>query len=148
MGRIVYKDFKAISVPADATVDVWSVLASATQRIRMHGWALSSSAVAAANIDLDFHSITAHGTGGSTPTDGWLADEDWAAYTATLGQLHTTPGTDGGGAMPYQWEQLGGVGHIWTPEMRLTSKVSEGFALTWNTATAATVSGWYCWEEL
>lgn len=148
MGRIVYKHFESISVPADATVDIWSVEASSTQKIRMHGWEITSSDIAAEAIALEFHRITAHGTGGTTPTDGELADEDWGAYTATLGQLHTTPGADGGGGQAYQWEQLGPIGIIWTPEMRWTSKVGEGFALTWKTALAATCSGWYCWEEL
>jgi len=148
MGRIVYQELKAISVPADATVDVWSLIASGTQQVKLLGWELTSSAIAAAMIDLNLHRITAAGTVGAASTTEELADEDLSAVTASVRTLDTTPGVDGGGLMAYQWEQLGPVGHIWTPEMAPISKISEGFALTWNTATAATVSGWICWEEL
>jgi len=148
MGRIVYQELKALSVPADATVDVFSILGTASRRIKMHGWELSSSAIAATLIDLNFHRITASGTGGSASSTEELADEDYTAVVGVGRTLDTTPGADGGGLMAYQWEQLGPVGHVWTPEMRPVSKVSEGFAITWNTATASTVSGWVCWEEL
>ena len=148
MGDIYYKELKSISVPADATCDVWSLFAGATRKVKLHGWELSSADIAAEIVALNLHRITAVGSGGSAPGGEEMADELSGAITATVRTLDTTPGTDGGGLMAYQWEQLGPVGHVWTPEMRPVSKVSEGFALTWLTAAAATVSGYICWEEI
>lgn len=148
MGRIVYQELKGISVPADATCDVWSLIASATHPIVLHGFEMTSNATAAAIIDVNLHRVTAAGTGGTASTTEELADEELSAVTAGVRTLDTTPGADGGGLLGWQWEQLGPIGIVFTPEMRPKAKVSEGFALTWNTATAATCSGWICWEEL
>ena len=148
MGQIIYQELKAVSVAADATLDVWSVFAAASKRIKLHGWELTSADTAAEIISLNLHRISAVGSGGSASSTEELADELGGALTASVRTLDTTPGTASGPLMGYQWEQLGPVGHIFTPEMRPTSLVSEGFALTWNTATTATVSGFICWEEL
>jgi hypothetical protein len=146
MGRIVYQEFKALSVPG--TCDIWSVLAGAANKIKIHGFELTSNAIAAVILDINFHRITAVGSGGSSSTTEELADESDGAITANVRTLDTTPGANGGGFMGWQWEQLGPLGIIFTPEMRQTSKVSEGFALTLNTATAFIASGFLCYEEL
>lgn len=146
-GRIVYQQID-ITIASDATQDLWSVLASSTSPIALHGWELTSAAVAATLMGLNLHRISAVGSVGASSTTEELADERWGAVTANVRTEDTTPGTDAGGLMSYQWEQLGPVGHIWTPEMRPVSKISEGFALTCNTAVVATLSGWICWEEL
>ncbi len=146
--QIYYQQFSGLSVTTDATQDIWSIIASGTSRVRLHGWELRSAATTAAIISLNLHRITAAGTGGNDSTTEEKLDERYQTPTANVRTLDTTPGTDGGGLMAYQWEQLGVVGHVWTPEMRPVSAVSQGFALTWNTATAATLSGWLCWEEL
>jgi len=148
MGRVVYQELKGLSVPADATLDVWSLIASSTQKIKLLGFELTSSAITAGVIDCNLHRISAAGSGGSASTTEELADEETTAVTGSVRTLDTTPGTDAGGLQAWQWEQLGPIGHVYTPEMAPVSKVSEGFALTWNTATSATVSGWICWEEL
>lgn len=147
MGKIVYQQID-LTIASDATQDLISVLGTATVRIKMHGWSLTSAAVAAALIDLNFHRITASGSVGDLSTTEELADESDTPSVAVVRTEDTTVGTDGGGAMSYQWEQLGPVGHIWTPEMRPISKLSEGFAITCNTAIVATLSGFICWEEL
>lgn len=146
-GRMVIQQFKGISVPADSSVDIWSILASATSLVRLHGFELYSNAIAAAMIDVDLHRISAVGSGGAASSTEELLDERFTAVTASLRTLDTTIGTLAGGLMGYQWEQLGPIGHIFTPEMRPLSKVSEGFALTLNTATAFIASGFVAWEE-
>lgn len=148
MGRIVYQQFKGISVTADATQDVWSVIASSTSPIILHGFEMTSADIAAEIISCDLHRVTAAGSGGTSSTTEELANEQWGAVTANVRQLDTTPGTGGGDLMAWQWEQLGPVGHVFTPEMRPRANVSEGFAFGWFTAAAATLSGWVCWEEL
>ena len=147
-GRIVYQQVD-ITIISDATQDLWSLMGTTSRRIRMHGWELTSTAVAATLMDINFHRISAAGTGGTASTTEELANEDMSAVVGTVRfEDITTVGTDAGGLMSYQWEQLGPVGHIWTPETRPISKVSEGFALTCNTAVVATLSGYLCWEEV
>lgn len=148
-GRIVYDTLDALTVAADATQDLWSLLGTANRRVRLHGFEITSNAVAAAIIQVSLHRITAAGTGGAASTTEELADEDFSAVTAAFRtQDVTTQGTSGGMLMAWQWEQLGPLGHVFTPEMRPIATHSQGFSMRWETATAATVSGWVCWEEI
>ena len=148
MSRIVYQEFEGLVVTADATQDVWSIIAGSGSPIYIHGWEMRSNAIVAAIIDCNFHRITAAGTGGAASSTEELADERMAAVTASVRTLDiTTEGADGGGLMAYQWEQLGAIGHVWTPEMRPRAAATDGFAFSWHTATGATLSGWLCWEE-
>lgn len=148
MGRIVYQGFESLSVSADASQDIFSIIAGSANKIKIHGFELTSNAVAAAIVACHFHRITAAGSVGGSSTTEEKADEDAGAFAANVRTLDTTPGADGGLLMGYQWEQLGPVGHIFTPKMAPLSEVSEGFAFTWDTAIAATLSGWLCWEEI
>ncbi len=147
MGRVVYQQIDIV-IASDATQDLWSVLAGSASPIKMLGWELTSAAIAATLIDINFHRISAVGSGGASLSTEELADEKHSTVTANVRTEDTTVGTDGGGMMSYQWEQLGPVGHIWTPEMAPVAKLSEGFAVTCNTAVIATLSGWICWEEM
>ncbi len=147
MGRIVYQKFEETLV-SDAAQDIWSVLASSTSPIILHGFEMTSDAIAAALIVVDLHRITASGTGGADSSTEELADERMSAVTAVFRTEDTTPGASGGDLMGWQWEQLGSVGHVWTPETRPRATVSEGFAFGMFTAATPTLSGWVCWEEL
>lgn len=147
MGRVVYQEID-LTLASDATQDIWSVFAAASHKIRMHGWELTSEAVAAAMIDINFHRISAVGSGGAASTTEEQADEQQGAILANVRTEDTTPGTPSGPMMRYKWEQLGPVGHVWTPEIRPVSLVSQGFALTMNTAATPVLGGWICWEEL
>ena len=147
MARIVYQQID-ITIISDSTQDLWSVFAASTAQVKLHGWELTSAATAVALIDINLHRISAVGSGGAALSTEELADESTGAVTANVRTEDTTVGTDAGILMSYQWEQLGPVGHVWTPEMRPISKVSEGFALTCNTGIVATFSGYICWEEM
>lgn len=148
MGRIYYTQFNALTVTADDSQDLCSIIAGANNRVRLLEFEFTSDAVSSSIIDLDLRRITSAGTGGTEATEE-PADEDDPAATATVRQLDgTTQGAAGDGIMAWQWEQLGPVNHVFGDQREITSKTSEGFAFSWNTATAATVSGWICWEEL
>ena len=147
MGRLVYGALKDVSISSDATQDVWNLLAGTNKRIVLHGWELTSAAVAAALVSLSLQRVTTAGTGGTAVTEQ-AADEDAGTIDSSMLTDVETPGTPDGVLMGYQWEQLGPVGHVWTPEMRPVSVDSQGFALVANTAIAMTLSGWVCWEEL
>jgi len=147
MGRVVYHEVD-LTLVSDATQDIWSVIATSAMKIKMLGWELSSTAIVATLIKLSFHRITAVGSGGAGGGAEERADEQSGTVLGDVRFEDTTPGADGGQIMSYQWEQLGPVGHIWTPEMAPRSLVSQGFALTMDTAAIATFSGWLCWEEV
>ncbi len=147
-GRIVYAPIVAASIGADATIDVWNLLGTSAIRIRLLGFELTSAAIAAALTTLTLGFVSTAGTGGSAVTEQHADD---AKSTTILGALVTdveTPGTDAGRFMGWQWEQLGPVGHIWTPEMAPICAAAEGFSLVQTTAIAMTVSGFVCWEEI
>ncbi len=147
-GRIVYAPIVAAAIGADATIDVWNLLGTSAIRIRLLGFELTSAAVAAALTTLTLGFVSTAGTGGSAVTEQHADD---AKTTTILGALVTdveTPGTDAGRFMGFQWEQLGPVGHIWTPEMAPICAAAEGFSLVQTTAIAMTVSGFVCWEEI
>jgi len=147
-GRIVYAPIAGAAIGADATIDVWNLLGTSAIRIRLLGFELTSAAVAAALTTLTLGFVSTAGTGGSAVTEQHADD---AKTTTILGALVTdveTPGTDAGRFMGWQWEQLGPVGHIWTPEMAPVCAAAEGFSLVQTTAIALTVSGFVCWEEI
>ena len=149
MGRIVYQQLESVVVTADASQDVWSLLSVSPNNIILHGFELTSNAVAAAIIAVELRRITGVGSGGSlTGTEELANDVQNSARPATVRTLDTTQGADGGGLMGWQWEQLGPLGHLFTPETRPFAGLTAGFALSWLTATGATVSGHIVWEEV
>ena len=140
---------KDISVTADATQDILSVVAGSTRRVRLLGFEVTSNATSISVISLDLHRISAVGSGGSALTVLNI-DELADAATASVRQLDTTPGASvsNGIILATQWPQLGPWGMMWTPETALRSKLSQGFALGIFTATAFTGSAWITWEEV
>jgi len=147
-GRIVYAPLAGVSVGATQPDDVWNLMGTSAIRIRLLGFELTSAAVAAALTTLTLGFVSTAGTGGSAVTE---QHGDDAKTTTILGALVTdveTPGTDAGRFMGWQWEQLGPVGHIFTPEMAPICAAAEGFSLVATTSLAMTVSGFVCWEEI
>ena len=147
MGHVYYQEID-LTLIDDATQDIWSLVAGSANKVKLLGFELSSNAVAEALLKVTLTRITAAGSGGSASTTEEPANEASPAATAGVRTLDTTPGTAGNGLMSWQWEQLGAIGHVYTPEMAPVSKVSEGFALTCDTASVTSaVSGYICWEE-
>ena len=147
-GRIVYAPIAGASMGADATLDVWNVIGTSAIRIRLLGFEVTSDSIVAALTTLTLGFASTVGTGGSALTEQHADD---AKTTTILGAAATdaeTPGTDAGRIMGWQWEQLGPIGHIFTPEMAPISAAAEGFSLVQTTADAWVASGWICWEEI
>ncbi len=146
--KIVYAPITGVSVGTTQPDDVWNLLATSAVRLRLLGFELTSAAVAAALTTLTLGFVSTIGTGGTPVVE---QDADDAKTTTNLGTLVTdveTPGTDAGRFMAWQWEQLGPVGHVWTPEMAPICNLSEGFSLVATTSLALVVSGYVCWEEI
>ena len=146
MGKIVYGALVNIAVASDATQDIWNLMGASGVRVTLHGWELTSDTLTAELVSLTLTRVSSGGTGGAGVTEQ-LRDSNDAALGGIFQTGVTTPGTPTGNLMGYQWEQLGPVGHIFTPEMRPVAELAAGFALVCNTATEMTVSGWVCWEE-
>ena len=147
MGRMYIQQIDSTTGGA-ANEDIWSLVAGAADKIILHGWELTSAAIAAALVEVNLHRVTAVGSGGSASTTEEKLDETDSANTAGVRVNDTTGGADGGGLAYYQWEQLGPLGQVYTPEMRPVCQETDGVALTLVTASAITVSGWICWEEI
>ena len=147
MGRMVQAPINSITIGADATQDLWSLMAAATNKLILHGWEISSDAIVATLLEVTLLRLSAVGSVGAAATAVKL-DTDDAAITGSARVGDTTPGTPGDILAGYQWEQLGPLGMIYTPEMRPVIVVSTGIALVCNTADAFEMSGWVCWEEI
>lgn len=147
MGRMVMAPINSITVPSDATQDLWSLMAASTNKIILHGWEITSSAIAAALLEVTLLRLSAVGSGGTALTEVKLNTDD-GAITGEARVIDTTPGTPGDILAGFQWEQLGPLGMIYTPEMRPVLEVSTGIALVCNTAISFEMSGWICWEEI
>lgn len=147
MGRMVQAPLNSITIGADATQDLWSLMAAATNKIILHGWEITSDAIAATLLEVTLLRLSAVGSGGTALTEV-LLDTDDGSITGSARAGDTTPGTPGAILAGFQWEQLGPLGQIYTPEMRPVIEVSTGIALVCNTADAFEMSGWICWEEI
>jgi len=147
MGRIYYAPFDDIQVTNDADQDIWE-LGAVTNKAVLHGFEMTSEAVTAGAIELRLVRRSATGNG-SAVTEVQRNPDD-AAPLATVEQLATTPGTLGDIIMAWNWEQLGPLQFIPTPEMRIV--VDAGTFLCLNTqsglGTTTGWSGWLCWEEI
>jgi hypothetical protein len=93
---------------------------------------------------------TASGSGGAAATEAKADNGDDGTIVGVVETLNTTPGTDGAVLQTFQWEQLGPLGVIYTPEMRPVIDVSTFLKLNLETALGATTvwDGWLCWEEI
>jgi len=147
MGRMVQTPLNSITIGADSTQDLWSLMAAATNKLILHGWEISSDSIAAALLEVTLLRLSSVGSAGAAVTEVKL-DTDDGAITGSVRVGDTTPGTPGDVLAGYQWEQLGPLGMIYTPEMRPVIEVSTGIALVCNTADAFEMSGWICWEEI
>ena len=147
MSTIFYQSISLTSI-ADATQDLWSIMASSTRRVELHSWELTSEALTATLVNLTLKRISAVGSGGAASSTEEPANEFDAAVTASVRTEDLTPGTPAGDLQAYKWEQLGPVGHTWIPEDRPISKVSEGFALVCDTAIILDIAGWIAWAEI
>jgi len=144
---VIYGNFKSQTVDSDATQDLWNLIGTTTNRLRLLGFEVTSDTLTAELVALTLTRVTDSGTGGNAVTEE-RADENDGAPTGVMLTEVTTPGTPSGELMSFEWEQLGPVGHVWIPEMRPICEFSEGFALVVSTAVAFNASGWVCWEEI
>ena len=144
---MVQAPFRSVTIGSDATQDLWSLMAAATNKLVLHGWEISSNSATAVMLEVCLLRLSAVGTEGTAATEVMLNTDD-GAITGSIRYGDTTPGTPGDVLAGYAWEQLGPLGMIYTPEMRPVIEVSTGIALVCDTADAFEMSGWVCWEEI
>lgn len=146
MGRMVIAPLNSLTVGSDATQDLWSLMAASTNKLILHGWEVSSDSLVAALMETTLHRISGTNSGAAVTEE--KLDTDDGNITGIVLSVGTTISTSTAILAGYQWEQLGPLGHIYTPEMRPVIEVSTGIALICNTADAFEMSGWICWEEI
>lgn len=148
MGRIVRAPIDAISVTNDSDQDIWQLVAGANNKIILHEFQVTSASEVAEILDIELIRRSTTGTG--TAVTEVANDEDDGSITAVATVLITTPGTPGDILESYQWEQLGPLGHLWTPETRPVIQESGRIALHLSTALGGTtvMSGFLIWEEV
>lgn len=148
-GRIVYAPILGATIPSDATSDVWNVIPTdSTVRLRLLGFEITSNAVVATLTTLSLGFASTVGSTGSALTEQHADDTKTSTILGAAVSDADAVGTDAGRLMGWQWEQLGPLGHIFTPEMAPVSAAGEGFSLQQLTAATWTCSGWVCWEEI
>lgn len=152
MGKIIYAPID-LAVTNDPDQDIWIIAATAAVKNRLHGWQLTSPIVAAETVNLRLVRRATLGTGGTGLTEV-KRDPDQGAIVSAATSLVTTPGTIGDIIQEFEWEQLGPLGQLYTPDMRPESVVGTGadsfIALNLQTALALTTQwkGWVAWEEI
>ncbi len=145
---IYVHDLNGITIAADATQDVWSIMAP-TRRIKLLSFELYSDAVALDIVFLSLTRITDHGSigalgGGEDPVD---PSNDPATATVRVGD--TTRADATGVEQIASWTFDGIEPIIYDPKKAAPiATVAFGFSLRWLTATAAVISGQIVWEEL
>ena len=149
MGKIVYGALVGVSITSDADQDIWNLVVAGGARIKLHGFELTSDTLVAELVSLSLVRVSTASTTTGAAITPQVRDGADGALAGSLRAGDTVPGTPAGNLMGWQWEQLGPVGVVYTPEMRpiSTTSTSNGFALHCHTSVAMTVSGWECWEE-
>ncbi len=147
MGRIIYAPFDDIQVTTSADQDVWE-LGAITNKVKLHGFELTSEATTAESVDLRLVRRTTTGDGATVVEV--KAATDNGTITSVVEQLATTPGSIGDIIMGFKWEQLGPLRYIPTPEMQITLDAGDFLCLNIQSALSGTTgwSGWLVWEEI
>lgn len=149
MGRIIYCPIPDVTVTTDADQDIFRLNAGANNKYVLHAFEVYSAVIAAEALSLRLVRRTSDGTGGTAQTEV-NADEDDGTITAALTTLVTTPGTAGDVLAHFEWEQLGPLVFLPTPELRPKVQESGRIALNLQTALGGStaMSGWVAWEEI
>ena len=149
MSRIFTGPIDIADAGTDADQNVWELIAGSGDKVRLHGFQLTSNVVAAAALKFELVRISAAGTGGTAITEEDINESENATATATLTSDVETPGTQIAVLKNWYWEQLGPLDYLPTPEMQPTAEVTNGFALRLLTnPTNAAFGGYVVWEEL
>jgi len=149
MGRTVWCPFEdEIIGSGGGSTDIFEIVATSSNQVRLLAWRLESDAVAADSIPMRLLRRQSAGTGGSAgvPVKG---NPNSSGITSSCNfNVTTTQGTASDIFAAFRWEQLGPEAEIYTPEMDVISDVSGVISLELVTAPASSkVSGYVCWEE-
>ena len=146
MGRIYTAPIDRIAVAADDDQDLWSLMAPSGRKLILHAWEITASITTPTIMATVLQRITAVGSGGAALTAVKVNSDDSAAIGSAR-RTDTTPGASGDALEGYQWEMVGALGQIFTPELRPIIQASTGIALKCKTSQAFTMSGYIKWEE-
>ncbi len=148
MGRMIVGAFDGISVTNDADQNIWALTAGSANKLILHGFEISSAATVAEDLAMLLRRESTAAAGTAVTEEN--LDEDDGAITAVMITLDLSPGTPDGVLGAWQWEQLGALIYMPTPEMRPVVQESGRIVLNLGTALGATtaMSGHVVWEEI
>jgi len=148
MGRMIVGAFSGISVTNDADQNIWAITAGSANKIKIHGFELYSASIVAEILKLELRRESTAAAGTAVTEEN--LDEDDTAPTATMITLDISPGTPDGILAAYQWEQLGPLIFLPTPEIQPVVQEGGRIVLNLNSVLGATtlMSGHVYWEEL
>lgn len=157
MGQIFYQPIVSstsegqLSMGTTADRNFWELVAGASNKCRLLSFEITSAATSAQVIRVFLRFLDVAGTPVTTLDPETNADMDGGVPTATVaGGMITPNATTDDIIMSFQWDQLGPLGYVFTPEMAPICDVSNGFALECATAPSVdnNFDGFVCWEEL
>lgn len=138
------------NVTFSAAGDVIQLAAGSVRGCSIHSWELTSSAVSAEALRIYAAFATTAGSGG-TGLSEVCTNATYSAVTAdaTAMVANSTAASTLSNLKGYQWEQLGPVGEVYTPEERPGMGVGDVFVVVLATAPGAPIkiSGTIKWEE-
>lgn len=134
---------------ADGVLDLFQLVAGASNKCKLIKFRFESSAVAAEAVRLRLVRRSTTGSGGDIGVEV-NNDEDDTAATAAVSFDVITPGTIGDLLNGYMWEQLGPLEEIFLPEERPILQESGRLCLEIAAAipTDSNISGYIVWEEI
>jgi len=147
VGRMVVGAFSAAALGTDADMDIWQVVAGANDKLKLHYFEISTSAIAAAALNLQLVRRSTTGTGTAVTEEN--LDEADGAITAAMVTIVAAPGTLDTTLAAWQYEQLGSL--IYQPTPEIMPVVQEGGRIALHLSTSAaseTCNGYVVWEEL
>jgi hypothetical protein len=149
MAGIYRGAFDGISVTNDSDQNIWALTAGSADKIVVHEIMLTSAATTAEILNITLRRETT-AAAGTTVTPSENDEGNTTTTTATMITLDLTPGTPGDVLANWQWEQLGPLHYLPTPETRPVIQESGILVMHLGTALAATtaMSGWVVWQEL
>lgn len=148
MGVMIYVPLD-LAVTNDGDQDIWEIATPTGDKAILHGWRLYSPKTAAESVNLRLLRRSTTGNGG-TSVEVKARESDGTTITLAVETLGTIPGTAGAIIQEFEWEQLGPLGEVYTPEMRIEMDVSSFLCLNLQTVLGATTQwkGWLAVEQV
>ena len=147
MGRVYTAPFENITVAAAG--DLLQISTDASTTIKILKWEITSNAVTPEALRLSTAIATTAGSGGTALVEV-CRDTGVTDVSGASGLVKNSVAASGLSYLePYEWEQLGPIGEVFTPECTIRLGVSSSWVVILDsTPTSFKMAGSITWEEL